>query len=132
MSKVSKEELKAEMEKGASKITENDILKVIEEQEKIKEKFSKGPLAKFMDKVKVFIELLKDYINGNYKEIPWYMIAAITATLLYVFSPIDLIPDFIPIIGLADDALMVLICLELVEMELEKYQEWKEGKVITN
>jgi len=68
MSKISKEELKVEMEKGASKITENDILKVIEEQEKIKEKFSKGPLAKFMGKVKVFIELLKDYINGNYKE----------------------------------------------------------------
>jgi len=127
---VSKEEAKKELEKNASKITEEDIVKVLEQKEKIQEKFTNGPLGKFMSEVKILMEMLKDYIDGNYKEIPWYMIAAVTAALLYVFSQIDLIPDFIPLAGLLDDAMVIAVCLELVELELEKYKEWKRKQII--
>jgi uncharacterized membrane protein YkvA (DUF1232 family) len=34
--------------------------------------------------------------------------------VLYLSSPIDLIPDFLPVIGLADDAILVAIVLRLV------------------
>lgn len=38
----------------------------------------------------------------------------IIVDLLYVLSPLDLIPDFIPIIGYIDDAMVVAACLALV------------------
>jgi uncharacterized membrane protein YkvA (DUF1232 family) len=38
---------------------------------------------------------------------PWYAKAIGTLTLLYALSPIDLIPDFIPVLGLLDDLAIV-------------------------
>ena len=47
------------------------------------------------------------------------------AALLYVLSPIDLIPDFIPVVGYVDDALVVAVCIKLVQADLDKYRDWK-------
>ena len=38
---------------------------------------------------------------------PWYAKAVGGATLVYALSPIDLIPDFLPVIGHLDDLLLV-------------------------
>jgi uncharacterized membrane protein YkvA (DUF1232 family) len=38
---------------------------------------------------------------------PWYAKAVLGATIAYAVSPIDLIPDFIPVIGYLDDLLIV-------------------------
>ncbi|HEX8216181.1 MAG TPA: YkvA family protein [Allosphingosinicella sp.] len=38
---------------------------------------------------------------------PWYARAFGIAVTAYALSPIDLIPDFIPILGLVDDALLI-------------------------
>jgi uncharacterized membrane protein YkvA (DUF1232 family) len=57
--------------------------------------------------------------------------AAIVAALLYVLSPIDLLPDFIPIVGYVDDALVVAACLALVEQDLINYKEWKKQQALS-
>jgi uncharacterized membrane protein YkvA (DUF1232 family) len=38
---------------------------------------------------------------------PWYAKACGAVTLLYALSPIDLIPDFIPVLGYLDDLILV-------------------------
>ena len=38
---------------------------------------------------------------------PWYAKAFAAAVVAYAFSPIDLIPDFIPVLGLLDDLILV-------------------------
>jgi uncharacterized membrane protein YkvA (DUF1232 family) len=38
---------------------------------------------------------------------PWIAKAVAAATAAYAFSPIDLIPDFIPVLGLLDDLVLV-------------------------
>jgi uncharacterized membrane protein YkvA (DUF1232 family) len=38
---------------------------------------------------------------------PWYAKALGAAVLAYALSPIDLIPDFIPVLGLLDDLILV-------------------------
>ena len=49
----------------------------------------------------------------RHPETPWYAKAVGGATLLYAVSPIDLIPDFIPVIGHLDDLLLVPLGLWL-------------------
>lgn len=44
---------------------------------------------------------------------PWYAKAIAIAVAAYAFSPIDLIPDFIPIVGYLDDLILVPLGLML-------------------
>ncbi len=111
----------------ASKLTDKDFSKVTERAKDILTKFEKsGPLERFIKDVKVLIELVKDYLNSSYKEIPWWAISAIVFALLYVLNPFDIIPDFVPGVGYLDDAAVVALCLRMVEEELRRYKEWKD------
>jgi uncharacterized membrane protein YkvA (DUF1232 family) len=47
-----------------------------------------------------------------------------------VLSPVDLIPDFIPGIGLIDDAAVVVACLNLIQSDFEAYKAWKGSNLL--
>jgi uncharacterized membrane protein YkvA (DUF1232 family) len=46
--------------------------------------------------------------------VPWYAKALALFVAAYAFSPIDLIPDFVPVLGYLDDLILVPIGLWLV------------------
>jgi len=78
---------------------------------------------KFRQKVgDLKIELLAVWFAYRDPRTPWY--AKVWSALIagYAFSPIDLIPDFIPIIGYLDDAIIVplgiLIAIKLIPKEV--------------
>ena len=126
MAEVSKQQAEDALKKGAKNVTEDDLQKVLDKQKELEDKFKgNGPLGRFVADLKLLFAIIKDYVNGDYREIPWWSIAAIVAALLYVLSPIDLIPDFIPVIGSVDDALVVAACLAMVETDLHEYKDWK-------
>ena len=52
--------------------------------------------------------LLKD------RRVPWWAKALLPALLLYLAMPVDLIPDFIPILGHLDDLLVVLLVVAVL------------------
>ena len=107
--------------------TEEDVNKVLENRGATEAKAQSGPLAEFIDDIRTFFEMVGDYFSGDYTEVPFGTIAGIIGTLLYVLSPIDLIPDFIPFLGLLDDAAMVGFCLSFVRSDIDRYREWKEA-----
>ncbi|MBQ3424931.1 MAG: DUF1232 domain-containing protein [Clostridia bacterium] len=78
--------------------------------------------------IPLLVSLVKSYVEGAYKEIPYNSIIAVVATLLYVISPIDLIPDAIPVIGFADDAAAVAFCVKMIHDDLEKYRQWRDQR----
>jgi len=117
------------IKKGAQKVTEKDVEKVVNRSEEIKRKFSpKGPLARFIEDGQLLIAVVKDYWSGKYRQIPFGVIASIVFTLIYVLNPFDLVPDVLPVIGQVDDAAVMGACLMLVEQDLQKYKEWKQGQ----
>lgn len=52
-------------------------------------------------------------------------ISVIIITFIYVISPIDVIPDFIPVIGWIDDVYFVQLCTSIVLKEVERHQRWR-------
>ncbi|MBZ9629580.1 DUF1232 domain-containing protein [Salegentibacter sp. LM13S] len=127
MSKIDNETIKKEHKKRQDDFEEEDVHNVLEDEEAIKSKFeNKGKLQRYIDDAQLLFNLLRDYANGNYREVPFNVVAAIGGALLYVLSPIDLIPDFIPIIGYLDDAAVIAFCLNLIEKDLITYKIWKK------
>jgi uncharacterized membrane protein YkvA (DUF1232 family) len=52
-------------------------------------------------------ETISVYLAARDPRTPWYAKAVAICTVAYAFSPIDLIPDFIPILGYLDDLFIV-------------------------
>lgn len=88
----------------------------------------KGPLEKIWDDLQLMFGIVKDWITGEYKEVPIGSIIAIIAAVLYFVSPIDLIPDLIPVAGFIDDIFVIGLVINQVRADLYKYKEWKENR----
>jgi uncharacterized membrane protein YkvA (DUF1232 family) len=59
-------------------------------------------------------DVLAVYLAGRDARVPWYAKALALAIAAYAFSPIDLIPDFIPVLGLADELVLLPLGIMLV------------------
>lgn len=58
-------------------------------------------------------ELYAVYLACKDPRVPWYARAFAACVVGYAFSPIDLIPDFIPVLGYLDDLILVPLGLTL-------------------
>jgi uncharacterized membrane protein YkvA (DUF1232 family) len=83
-------------------------------------------LADLWDDIRLMWSLIKDYTEGNYKQVPWSTIAAVAGAFLYLLSPIDIIPDFIPMAGFIDDAIVIVLALKMIKKDLDLYKKWLE------
>lgn len=112
---------------SSSTETHRTVENVLGHQEEIDHKLeSQKSLRALLERGRLLLSLVRDYAAGRYREVPYWVIGAAAFALLYVLSPLDLIPDMIPGIGYLDDAAVVALCLKMIETELSKYREWKD------
>ena len=88
-------------------------------------------LGKYVSKnglssVKENLLLMKDYLyditTGKYKDYDVKKLLVIIGAVIYVVTPFDFLPDFIPP-GLIDDLSIVAWALKEASAELEKYKQ---------
>ena len=56
---------------------------------------------------KMLVDVYALFLALGDKRVPWYAKTLAAITVGYAFSPIDLIPDFIPVLGQLDDLLLI-------------------------
>ena len=76
------------------------------------------PGAAWLASIKKKVQALKTetyalYLAAKDPRTPWYARAVIVAVVAYAVSPIDLIPDFIPLLGYLDDLLLLPLGIAL-------------------
>ena len=101
--------------------------------QRLEKKLKKVPVVgKRLAVVPIMASLIRSYVKKEYTDIPIGTIIAIVSALIYFVSPIDLVPDSIPVIGYFDDAAVVGACWLLVESDVEEYDKWRNdnGKKI--
>ena len=67
-----------------------------------------------------------DIVRGRYRDYSRKDIVLALAGIIYVVSPLDIIPDFIPF-GFADDVAIITWAMTKIGGELVKYSAWKRG-----
>jgi len=77
--------------------------------------------------INTFIRMIKAYINGQYKEIPWKSMLMLVAGIVYFIMPLDLIPDFIPITGFMDDLTIIIWIYRTLKIDIEAFEIWEQG-----
>ena len=72
------------------------------------------------------VRLVRSYASGDYRQIQTSTIIAGLAVLLYVLSPIDLVPDFIPVFGFLDDLSLIGWFIGKFQGEISRFREWEQ------
>jgi uncharacterized membrane protein YkvA (DUF1232 family) len=126
--KINKDYLESEI----SKVNEGDLDVVMKNKDAIDKKLKGAGMKKYAELGKLMFGMLKDYRKGEYNQMPWFTIAAIGLTLLYVFNPMDMLPDFLPGVGYVDDFALFTIAVRFIESDLHAYLDWKidEAKLL--
>ena len=83
-----------------------------------------GAIKHIIKDVKDLYNLTKDALKGNYNLHP-VNLGIIAGGLIYFIIPTDIIPDFIPFVGLVDDIALLTTIIRSMQGELQKYRNWK-------
>lgn len=82
---------------------------------------------------KLKLEVYALYIASKDRRVPWYARVIAVAVVAYAFSPIDLIPDPIPVLGYLDDLILIPLGIALVIklIPAEVMQDCREKAALT-
>ena len=108
----------------------NDKEKMQNLLNRFKEFFNNSSLEEIKDNMKEAFNYVSDVFSGRYKDYSMTALITLVAGMVYVVSPIDIIPDFIPVVGFTDDITVFLFVLKSVNDELERYRKSKEWAFI--
>lgn len=107
--------------------------KILENREKVNDLLNESDrtsrrfgLKSIRDDIADLSALVKDYRSGRYRRIGKGSIVMIVAGLLYMVTPVDLIPDFILGLGFLDDAVVLGYVIKQLYGAIDAYRVWKQ------
>ena len=118
-------ELRALIAERAKGMCEDDLKKLLADQDKAEKKLLAldTKLPGLVRQVKVGFSMVKDYWKGDYRAIPFWSVASVAAAIGYFIAPTDAIPDFIPLVGYLDDAAVLAAVMAGFKQDLKAYCE---------
>lgn len=96
----------------------NLVLKAKEKAEGNKE------LKSLWEEIKIALELIRDWLKGEYKNLSKSSVIMIIIGFLYLINPLDIIPDFI-VGGFLDDAAVLAYIFKKIKDEISEYKKWR-------
>jgi len=77
------------------------------------------------DYLQTAVRLVQATVRGEYTGLSSKNLMLIVGAIIYYISPIDLIPDIIPIAGLFDDVGVLAFALRSLKTEIETFKDWE-------
>lgn len=85
-----------------------------------------NPMIIFKD-VQTFFPMVWAIVRGKYK-MPWGTFFWAIICLVYLISPIDLLPDVLPLLGITDDGAFILLVLTMLHKDLAAFRQAKQNQ----
>jgi uncharacterized membrane protein YkvA (DUF1232 family) len=113
---------------GGVLVSKNKTLRLIETVIMVAGK-NKASLGGIKENLMLLVNVVTDIIKGNYKGFSKKSALLIVGGLLYLVSPLDVIPDFIFGLGFLDDIYVVNLIFQRIGKELSTYRTWKDQQM---
>ena len=84
-------------------------------------------LGEMAEKFLLLVRMIEAALRGEY-EIDLGSLALLITAVIYVISPIDAAPDFLPFIGWLDDISVVGIIFKILEDMISKFEKYEKEK----
>lgn len=82
------------------------------------------PLTVWTD-VQTFFPMIWAVLRGKYK-MPWGTFFWGLLCLAYILSPIDVLPDVLPVLGITDDGAFIVLVLSMLHKDLVSFRRQRE------
>jgi uncharacterized membrane protein YkvA (DUF1232 family) len=113
---------------AAVQIAPADVVELMTREDELREEgrqLQAPELALLREQLELALDCLKDHVEGNCPQIPFYTISLLGAAVWYFGDVLDVIPDFLPKIGMLDDAAVMAMAFQLAASGLRRYCTWK-------
>ena len=104
-----------------------ELLTMLTVAERSLDRIGAGPLTPLKKDVQTLLRLMRAYGEGRYRQVSGKNLALAGLGLLYLVSPLDVVPDFLPG-GFADDAAVIGFILRKIRTELVAFETWERAQ----
>lgn len=71
--------------------------------------------------IRTFFSMTAAVLRGRYP-VPWKTVLVALLCAVYVISPVDFLPDLLPVLGVTDDITFIALVLAMLKQDINKYR----------
>ncbi len=84
----------------------------------------------FMSQLRLLIRMVRAHISGAYRAFAPMTLLMFVFAILYFITPVDLIPDIVPVLGFTDDITVALMIMRRFSSDIEEYRKWEQAEIV--
>ncbi|HYH52478.1 MAG TPA: DUF1232 domain-containing protein [Acidimicrobiia bacterium] len=104
-----------------------ELLRLLTIAERRLDRVDAGRLRPVKKELQTMLRLMRAYGDGRYRHVSGKNLGLAGLALLYLVSPLDVLPDFLPG-GFVDDAAVIGFIVKTIRAELAAFEAWERGK----
>ena len=104
-----------------------ELLRLLTMAERRLDRVQAGPLTPIKKDLQTLLRLMRAYGEGRYRQVSGKNLALAVLGIIYMVSPLDVIPDFLPG-GFFDDAAVIGFIVKKIRTELVAFEIWEQSQ----
>jgi uncharacterized membrane protein YkvA (DUF1232 family) len=104
-----------------------ELLALLTRAERRLDRFNAGRLTPVKKDVQTLLRLMRAYGEGRYRQVSGKNLALAGLGIIYLVSPLDVVPDFLPG-GFFDDAAVIGFIIKRIRTELVAFEAWERAQ----
>jgi uncharacterized membrane protein YkvA (DUF1232 family) len=86
---------------------------------------SNKQINELMEHVQLFLRMIKKSLVGEYSAFSHKTLVSLVFGLLYFVTPMDVVPDFVPLLGFSDDLSILYFIIKNFKSDIEAFKVWE-------
>ncbi len=114
---------------GAERLVRNprELLSLLTSAERRLDRVNVGRLTPIKKDVQTLLRLMRAYGEGRYRQVSGKNLVMAALAIMYLVSPLDVLPDFLPG-GFFDDAAVIGFIVKKIRTELGAFEIWEQAQ----